>query len=136
MKGIQIPLLSLALVAAPLAAAAAQGSKVTIKEEKAGLLAKATVSADSAIATAQRRVPKGKLDSGEIEEEDGALIYSLIFKTAGKSGVDEVNVNALTGKVVGVEHESPATEAKEKAGEAGKKPAAVKPKPAPKKPPR
>jgi len=30
--------------------------------------------------------------------------------TAGKSGIDEVNVNALTGKVVGkIEHESPKT---------------------------
>jgi len=40
------------------------------------------------------------------------------MKTPGRSGIDEVNVDAMTGKVVGVSHESPATEKKEAAAEA------------------
>ena len=96
-------------LAAPLAA---QG--VTVKEEKPGLLKKATITSAAAIATAQAKVPKAKLASAEIEQEDGKLIYSFDFKTAGKSGIDEVNVDAMTGKLVGgVEHESPAAEKKE-----------------------
>jgi uncharacterized membrane protein YkoI len=104
--------------------AGAQGTP-TVKEEKPGLLAKAKVTAADAIVTAQAKVPKGKLASIEIEQEDGKLIYSMTFKTDGKSGVDEVNVDALTGKQVGkVEHESPAAEKKEEAKEkaAKKKP--------------
>jgi uncharacterized membrane protein YkoI len=102
----------------------AQGAKVTVKEEKPGLLKRAKVTPDAATATAQAMLPNAKLQSAEIEEENGKLQFSFDFKTAGKSGIDEVNVDALTGKVIGgVEHESPATEKKEAAAEkASKKP--------------
>src|SRR5262249_53865721 len=64
------------------------------------------VSLETARATAQARVPDGKLVSHELEKEHGRTIYSFEFKVPGKSGVDEVNVDAMTGKVVGgVEHE-------------------------------
>jgi uncharacterized membrane protein YkoI len=115
------------------------GSLVKVKEAKPGLLKKAKVTAESAIAAAQAKFPKAKLASAEIEEEDGKLIFSLDFKTDGKAGIDEVAVDALTGKVLKSEHESPEDEAKEakadkaKADKAGAaKPAAQKP--APKKP--
>jgi uncharacterized membrane protein YkoI len=102
----------------------AQGAKVTVKEEKPGLLKRAKVTADAAIAAAQAMLPNAKLQGAEIEEENGKLQFSFDFKTAGKSGTDEVNVDALTGKVIGgVEHESPAAEKKEAAAEkAAKKP--------------
>ena len=109
--------LALGVMTAPLVA---QNAKVTVKEEKPGLLARAKVTADAAIATAQAKVPKAKLASAEIEEEDGKLIYSFDFKTEGKSGIDEVNVDAVTGKFVTMEHETPKTEAKEKAADAKK----------------
>jgi hypothetical protein len=35
-------------------------------------------------------------------------------KSKGKSGVDEVQIDALTGAVASVKHESPKDEAKEK----------------------
>ena len=110
---------ALALVAlgAPLVA---QNAKITVKEEKPGLLARAKVTSDAAIATAQAKVPKGKLASAEIEEENGKLVYSFDFKTKGKSGIDEVNVDAVTGKFVAMEHETPKSEAKEKAADAKK----------------
>ena len=53
----------------------------------------------------------------EIEQEDGKLIYSFDFKIKGKSGTDEVNVDAMTGTILKVEHESPKAEAKEKAAD-------------------
>ena len=100
---------ALAVGALPLAA---QG--VTVKEEKPGLLKKAKITAEAAIATAQAKLPNAKLASAEIEQEGGKLIYSFDFKTDGKSGIDEVNVDANTGKQVGkVEHESPAAEKRE-----------------------
>ncbi|MBK6485677.1 MAG: PepSY domain-containing protein [Gemmatimonadetes bacterium] len=113
---------AVALVAA--APLAAQGLKV--KEDKPGQLAKAKVTPAAALATAQTAVPKGTLHSAEIEEEDGLLVFVFNFKTPGTSGEDEVLVNAMTGKLVKSEHESPADEAKEKAKEA---PARKKPAP-------
>lgn len=87
-------------------AVAAQGQGVKVKEERAGLLKQATVTPEIATRTALARVPGGKVQSAELEQEKGALIYSFDIKVLGKSGIEEVNVNARTGAVVGVEHES------------------------------
>lgn len=99
------------LMAAPVFA---QG--VPMKEEKPGLLKRAKVTADAATAAAQAKVPKGKIASAEIEEENGKLIYSFDVKTKGKTGIDEVNVDAITGKV-SVQHETPRDEARERAAD-------------------
>ena len=53
----------------------------------------------------------------ELENEGGRLIYSYELKVAGRSGVEEVNVDAKSGKVVSTEHESAKSEAKEAAQE-------------------
>jgi len=53
----------------------------------------------------------------ELEMEKGKLIYSYDLKTEGKSGADEVHVDAMTGKVMSVHHESAAMEKKEAAEE-------------------
>lgn len=82
----------------------------------------AKISKDSATVIALARVPGATVASAEIEREKGRLIWSFDLKTAGKSGIDEVNVNALTGKLVGkVEHETPRTEKKEAVKEAKEK---------------
>ena len=100
---------------------AAQNVKVT--ENKPGLLKRAKITADAAIAVAKAKLPKATINAAEIEEENGKLIYSFDMKTTGKSGIDEVNVDALTGKLVGkVQHESAADEKKEAAEDAAKKP--------------
>jgi hypothetical protein len=105
-------LAALLVCAAPLAA---QG--VTVKEDKPGLLKRAKVTADAAMKAAQAKVPGATIASAEIETEKGKLIYSFDMKTAGKDGIDEVNVDAMTGAVVSVEHESPKSEAKEAAAD-------------------
>ena len=86
---------------------------VTMKEEKPGQLKLAKITPAAATATAQAKVPNGKIESAEIEQEDGKLIYSFAIKVAGKSGIEEVAVDARTGKVLAVEHETPEDEAKE-----------------------
>src|SRR5689334_23190946 len=67
------------------AAPGAQTSAVKVTEAAPGLLKRAKIASDAAIASAQAKVPTGKLDTAEIEEEDGKLIYSLVFKIAGKT---------------------------------------------------
>jgi uncharacterized membrane protein YkoI len=78
---------------------------VTIKEDKEGLWARATLTPDSAMKIALARVPGGTITEAELEEEDGRLIYSFEIKVAGKAGEDEVEVDARTGEVVKQEHE-------------------------------
>lgn len=103
----------------------AQGVKV--KEEKPGLLKKAKITAEAATATAKALLPKAAVKSAEIEEEGGKLIYSFDFATAGKSGIDEVNIDAMTGRQVGkIEHESPASEKQEAAQDSAKAKASAK----------
>lgn len=93
---------------------AAHAQAVTIKEEKPGMLKAAKITPEAATATALAKVPGGAVRSGEIEKEDGKTIYTFIIKVPGKSGVEEVNVDAMTGKVVAVEHEKDPEEAKAK----------------------
>ena len=84
----------------------------------AKLKSEAKVTEADAIATAQKEVPDGKIESGEIEREGGKLIYSFDIKVPKKSGVEEVNVDAMTGTVVKKEHETAAQEKAEMKKEA------------------
>ena len=120
-----VPFLVALVVGVP-AHSPAQSGQVPIKEEKPGLLARAKVTPDSARATALRAVAKGgKIAAAEIEEEGGKLVYSFDIKIPRKKGIDEVLVDAMTGKVAAVEHEGPAAEAAEAKKDAAKKPPAL-----------
>lgn len=122
----RVSLLATALMLAATPVVFAQGSYK--KELPEALLKKAKVTEDAAAKTALARVPKGAIESVELEEEGGKLIYSYDIKTAGKSGVDEVQVSAITGKITSVAHETAAQAAKEDAADAktAKKPASKK----------
>ena len=107
------------VVAAVGLAGASAGAQATYKREIPVSLAKeAKITEAAAAETAQKRFPNATIEGVELEREDGKLIYSYDMKTKGKSGVDEVNVDAVTGKIVSVSHESPVTEKKEAAAEA------------------
>jgi len=101
------------LIALVVASSTLSAQPVTVKEEKAGMLKLAKVTPSAATATALAKVPGGKVQSAEIEKEDGKLVYSFDIKVAGKSGIDEVLVDATSGAVVSVSHETPADEARE-----------------------
>ena len=74
------------------------------------LLKDAKITRQAARETALARVPGGKVRESELEMEKGTLVWSFDIKVKGKSGVDEVLVNAITGEVVSVEKETPADE--------------------------
>ncbi len=88
---------------------------VKVKEEVPGLLKTARITPEAATRTAAARVPTGHIRSAEIEKEDGKLIYSFDVAVPKQAGVQEVHVDAMTGTVIGVEHESAAAEQNEKA---------------------
>ncbi len=98
-----------------LLAATAYADGVTMKEGTPGLLKKAKIAAAAATATAQAKVPKGKIVSAEIEEENGKLIFSFDVRTEGKTGIDEINVDAINGKVLSAQHETQKDEVRENA---------------------
>ena len=85
------------------------------KSEK--LASQAKISRADAEKIALAKEP-GTIKEGELEKEHGKVIYSFDIQT--RSGVHEVNVDAVTGKVVEDSVESAADEAKEQSKESPK----------------
>jgi uncharacterized membrane protein YkoI len=75
------------------------------RDVPAELLSQTKISEDSARAVALARVPGSAVKLLELEREHGLLIWSFDLAVAGKRGIEEVEVDALTGKIVSVEHE-------------------------------
>jgi uncharacterized membrane protein YkoI len=122
--GAQAPAASKAAVkTTTTASATAKRHRRTVKKEtQADLQKEAKISEADARATALKEVPNGAVKSEELEREHGKLIYSYDITVAGKTGIDEVNVNAIDGKVVGKpQHETPKTEKAEAKQEAKEK---------------
>jgi uncharacterized membrane protein YkoI len=99
-------ILSMMVLAGPMLACGEAG-------EQAELEARAKVTRQQAETTALARVPGGEIAEGELEEEDGKLVYSFDIRVAGRSGVEEIWVDAMTGQVISEEHETDAEEAAE-----------------------
>ena len=118
---------ALLLIAA--SAGAQQATTEKLSKKEAALRAEAKVSHDAALATALAAVPGATAKEGELEKEKGKLIWSFDLKVAGKKGVEEIWVDAVTGKVINREHESDAAEAKEAKGEVKVKAKSKTPKP-------
>src|SRR5690242_1919057 len=110
MKNFVTSILSVTLVLMLGLAVAAADQKSSQKQ----LRKEARITMQQARATALKEVP-GKIKESELERENGQLVYSFDIRT--KAGIKEVQVDAITGKVVSVETESKAQEAKEKAGD-------------------
>ena len=88
----------------------ARGQEESANEAKLAKQAKITKKQAQEIAL--KRAP-GTVESGELEREHGKLVYSFDIRNA-KGTIDEVQVSAITGKVVRVEHENKKQEADEK----------------------
>jgi uncharacterized membrane protein YkoI len=101
--------------------AARRHRTVKKQETQAQLQAEAKISLETARATALREVPNGTVKASELEREHGKLIYSFDISVPGKTGIEEIAVNAIDGSVVTHEHETPAMEKKETAQEAKEK---------------
>jgi uncharacterized membrane protein YkoI len=85
------------------------------KETEAKLKMQAKVSEADARQMAMAKVPNGTIKEAELEKEHGKLIWSFDMSTPDSANTTEVNVDAITGKIVSIEHETPAQQAKEKA---------------------
>lgn len=99
----------------------AKRHKVKKEESQAALQKEAKITEAAARATALKEVPNGAVKSSELEREHGKLIYSYDITVPGKTGIDEVNVNAIDGSVVARSHEGAKAEKKEAVQEAKEK---------------
>ncbi len=61
------------------------------------------------------------MKEGELEEENGKLVWSFDIARPGTRNITEVQVDAITGKVVSTKIETPKHEAAEAAQEKAKR---------------
>ena len=101
------------LVGAPFALANVSGQEQDKEaKEQARLASQAKITKEQAQERALKRFP-GTVESGELEKEHGKLVYSFDIRNA-KRTITEVQVSAITGRIVRIEHESKKQEADEK----------------------
>src|SRR5712691_7707244 len=80
--------------------------------EQEKLTREAKITKEQAQEIALKRTP-GTVKSGELEREHRKLVYSFDIRNS-KGTITEVQVSAITGKIVRVEHENKKHEAAEK----------------------
>jgi hypothetical protein len=78
-------------------------------------LAKVSQADAQKAALARIRARSAQVVDGELEVEHGCLIYSFDIRIPGKSGLEEVAVDAGTRKILLHKHESPKQETAEQA---------------------
>ena len=83
-------------------------------ESQTELQGHAKITQAQAEQTALARVPDGKIQSAELEREDGKLVWSFDLARPGTKDITEVQVDAMSGKIVSVENETPKQQEQEK----------------------
>ncbi|HEY3862717.1 MAG TPA: PepSY domain-containing protein [Verrucomicrobiae bacterium] len=83
-------------------------------DSKAKLNAEAKITESQARQTALARVPNGRIKESELERENGHLQWSFDVATPDTKDITEVNVDAISGEVLGVSKEKAESEDAEK----------------------
>ena len=108
-------MLNTKLLSSFLGAVAAGALAVGCAPEKsqAELQADAKVTRADAEKIALGRLPNGTVKEAELEKEHGKLVWSFDIASPDSKDITEVHVNAITGQIVAVEHETPKEQEKE-----------------------
>jgi len=113
-KSILCSVITLGLLAGGLTACESEKEgKEGAKATAAQLESQAKISKAEAQKIALDKVPGGTIKEGEIEKEKGKVIWSFDILTTGTKDITEVNVDAMTGAVIGVSKETVAGQEKE-----------------------
>jgi len=107
-------LLALALPAIAAAKDLGCSIKATQFDAKTQALAKVTEPDARKTALGAVGAAGASVASGGLEVEEGCLLYTYDIKVPKRKGVEEIVIDAGTGKVLAVQHESAAKEAAEK----------------------
>jgi Peptidase propeptide and YPEB domain len=113
-------ILSAAIAAGVLAGCASEKNSHNTEAKMAGLLEEAKITKADAQQTALAKGPNGTVKDGELERENGKLIWSFDITIPDSKDIKEVAVDAMTGDVAAVETETPADQAREAAEDAAK----------------
>lgn len=105
-KQFSVVAVALAMALSAPMVSAAGGSQDALK-------AQAKVTEAGARATALAMVPGGTVQSAELENEHGKLVWSFDIGNPKSPNVIEVQVDARTGRIVSKKSESPSEQAKE-----------------------
>ena len=89
----------------------------TAAETETQLKAAARVTKAQAQRTALKKAQGGTVKSAEIEREHGHLVWSFDISMPHSKNITEILVDAITGKIVTTQIESPADQAKEAAAD-------------------
>src|SRR5215469_16668261 len=109
--------IGMVLAAVLLAGCASEEHGESKEAKQSKYMSEAKVSQADAQAIASAQVPNGTVKESELEKEHGKLIWSFEMATPDSTDITEVNVDAISGKVVSMDKEKPEDEAKEAAGE-------------------
>ena len=96
-------------------------SMASADETQAALKAQAKITQADAEKTALAKVPGGKIESSELENEHGKLIWSFDISVPNSVNIAEVQVDAKNGKIISNTTETPKDQAKEAAADKKKK---------------
>jgi uncharacterized membrane protein YkoI len=77
------------------------------------LMKQAKIDKKHAEKIALSQVLNGRFVSEEIEQENGKLVWSFDIAKTGTKNITEVQVDAVTGKIVSTKLETPAAQARE-----------------------
>ncbi len=104
-------------VSAPLYSQGGTSQKKAKKAESAvkdSMKTEAKIGRKEAEAIALKEVPRGKVKVHSLDRVNGQLVRTFDITVKGKPGVEEVVVDAMTGKVLKHEHVSSVVDAKER----------------------
>ena len=107
-----------AIGVATLGLACAMSNAFAAEPSQAALMSEAKVSQAQATTTALNKVPNGVVKGSELEKEKGKLVWSFDISQPSAKGVTEIQVDAITGKIVSLKTETAAQESKEAKAEA------------------
>lgn len=93
------------------------GMAIAGERSQAELAKQATVTRAQAEQTALAKVPGGKVQSAEIEQERGHLVWSFDISQPGTRNIREILVDAKSGRIIHSETETPKDQAEEAAAE-------------------
>jgi uncharacterized membrane protein YkoI len=113
-------MIATSLLMADVALAMTEPKTLQESQEQQRLARAAKITKEQAQEIATKRAP-GNVESAELEREHGKLVYSFDIRNS-KGTITEVQVSAITGKVVSVEHENKKQEAAEKRKEKREQP--------------
>jgi uncharacterized membrane protein YkoI len=112
-------LMNIRIIAASLAAGALLAGCAS-EPHHSSLQAQAKISRADAEKTALNQVPGGIVKEGELEKENGRVIWSFDVAVPASNDIKEVAIDAVTGQVISVDTETPKQRVKEAAEDAKK----------------